>query len=486
VPGKRQITDAEKQNVLDRQGLRCFIDNHPVVEAAELEFDHVHPYVEGGPSTPANIAAVCKKHNREKGALTLSEYRDRLDLRAFFEGATKRRLDDLLSARLRDGGFGRALSSDVEDGSIRLYFDGASPETVPLYTCPSTGERYFYALIPVNHLRNDVDLQPRALEPERLWELYRHLRTHTQLAPGVGRLIGTQALLFDGQHKAAAQVWAGRSRVECKIYLDPDVRKLKETNLTAHDKLRQMPFYTSTLLEKYADLAHEDWQVFLETQGPKTEAAFVTFMRSRTGLTKAAAVKRIRSVIYRDILDHPENKLREYIAEENRGRANPLTTNRLEKTFFAEFIAPPPLDDEFETDSWHRDEERDNIVFLFSVLVDRALDGRWNPELGDAAHKKVARLFSAGALRAWVAFLHDAVAPALHLFQAEERRRILYRPLEPSDREVIDTLVERLLSHKVWEDPDPELNDLRYDNVERAKGMLAQAGLTPNWILGSP
>ena len=28
------------------------------------------------------------------------------------------------------------------------------------------------------------------------------------------------------------------------------------------------------------------------------------------------------------------------------------------------------------------------------------------------------------------------------------------------------------------------LNDLRYDNAERAKGMLSAAGLTPNWLLG--
>ncbi len=485
MPGKRQITEAEKQEVLQRQGLRCFIDNHPVPDASDLEFDHVQPYAEGGVSFTSNIAAVCKKHNREKGTLTLSEYRDRLDLRGFFEGARKRRLDDLLVERLGPRGFAQDLPSEVSGGSVKLYFDEAQ-ETVPLYTCPSTGERYFFALLPVSHLQNDVDLQPRALEPERLWELYRHLRTHTQLAPGVARLVGTKVFLLDGQHKAAAQVWAGRKRFECKVYLEPDVRRLKETNLTAHDKLRQMPFYTSTLLEKYADLAKEDWQAFHELLGPKTEVAFVDFMRNRAGLTKAAAVKRVKSVIYRDILDHPDNRLREYITEENRGRANPITMYRLEKTFFADFIAPPPLEDEFETDAWHRGDERENIVFLFNLIVDKALDGRWNPELADAAHKKAARLFSAGALRAWVPFLHDATAPALRLFTSEDRRRIFYRQLESDDLAVIETLVDRLLSHKVWEDPDPLLNDLRYDNAERAKAMLSQAGLTPGWMLNSP
>lgn len=485
MAGKRQIGEAEKQEVLAHQGLFCFIDHHPVAAASDLEFDHVHPYSEGGASAPSNIAALCKKHNREKGSLSLSEFRDRLDLRTFFEGAAKRRLDDLLTAKLGVGGFGQPLETELSGHSIKLFFHGSEPESVPLYRCPSTGESYFYALMPARHLHNDVQLQPRALEPERLWELYRHLRTHTQLAPGIGRLVGSDVLLFDGQHKAAAQVWAGRDRVECKIYLTPDVRQLKETNLTAHDKLRQMPFYTSTLLEKYADLAHEDWQEFLATQGPKTESAFVDFMRNRTGLTKAAAVKRVRSLTYRDILDHPDNKLRDYITEENRGRANPLTMFRMEKTFFAEFIAAPPLDDEFEADAWHRDEERENIVFLFNALAEQALDGKWNPVLNDAAHKKAARLFSAGALRAWVPFLHDALAPALQLFQSEERRKVFYRQLEASDLEVVSQLLARLLSHKVWVDPDPALNDLRYDNPERAKAMLSQAGLTPNWILGN-
>ncbi|MFZ0168983.1 MAG: HNH endonuclease [Candidatus Dormiibacterota bacterium] len=484
MPDRRQIGPDEKRAVLAAQGLKCFINGHPMSDEPEVEFDHIDPYSHDGPSAISNIAAVCKKHNHEKGTLSLGEYRDRLELRAFFEGVPKRRLDDLLQSKLGRGGFGHPLEADVQERSVTLYFDGGAPEPVPLYRCPSTGERYFYGLIPVSHLRNDVELQPRALEADRLWELYRHLRTHTQLAPGVGRFINGHVLLFDGQHKAAAQVWAGRKLVECKIYIDPDVRKLKETNLTAHDKLRQMPFYTSTLIEKYADLAHEDWQAFLETDGRKTEAAFVEFMRGRAGLTRAAATKRVRSALYRDILEAPQNRLRDYIAEENRGRANPLTISRLEKTFFAEFLAAPPLDDEFESETWHRDEERENVIFLFNLIVDGALDGKWNPELGDAAHKKAARLFSAGALRAWVPFLRDAVAPSLHLFENEERHRVLYRELAPTERQVIDTLVTRMLSHKVWEDPDPALNDLRYDDADRAKAMLTNAGMTPAWILG--
>jgi hypothetical protein len=480
---RRQVTDAEKEQILARQGMRCFIDNAPVDDAADFEFDHIVPYAEGGPSEASNIGAVCKKHNREKGALSLSEYRDRLDLRKFFEGAKKRRLDDLLSERIGPGKYAAPIQVEFTEKTAKVYLDSGTIET-PLATCPSTAEQYFFATLPVSVLSNDVELQPRPLEPERVWELYRHLRTHTQLAPAVCRLVGDQVLLFDGQHKAAAQVWAHRQAVDCKIYVNPEVRRLKETNLSAHDKLRQMPFYTSTLLEKYADMAREDWEAFLQAAGPKTEAAFVEFMRSRSNMSWAEAVGRIRALIHKDIIEAPDNRLRDYITEENRGRTNPITIGRLAKSFFAEFITPPPLNDEFETEAYHRDEERDNVVFLLNLVVDQAHNDRWAPERNDAEHKKAARLFSAGALRSWVPFLRDAIAPSLHLYSEDDKRRVFYRELSAEDRQNVEHLVARLLSHKVWQDPDPALNDLRYDNAERAKQVLRTAGLGPGWIIG--
>jgi hypothetical protein len=190
-------------------------------------------------------------------------------------------LDDLLGERVGAGKFGNPLLVEASNGNIRLFLD-SGPVEVPLTTDPATGENYFYAVLPVAVLKNDAELQPRTLEPDRLWLLCRHLRQHTQLAPAVCRLVDDHVLLFDGQHKTAAQVWAGRRSFDCKVYLDPDVRRLKETNLSAHDKLRQMPFYTSTLLEKYAGMASEDWQEFLLSAGPKTEAAFVDFMCAKS------------------------------------------------------------------------------------------------------------------------------------------------------------------------------------------------------------
>jgi hypothetical protein len=42
--------------------------------------------------------------------------------------------------------------------------------------------------------------------------------------------------------------------IECKVYVEPDRRKLKEKNLAAHGQFRQMSFYSHELMTKYATL----------------------------------------------------------------------------------------------------------------------------------------------------------------------------------------------------------------------------------------
>ena len=227
---------------------------------------------------------------------------------------------------------------------IKIFFDDkVSYLELPLYKCPSTGYKYFYITLPVTFIKNDYELQPRPLEMKRLWDLYRHLIVHTQLSPAICRLVDNRILLFDGQHKSAAQIWAGRKEIECKIYIDPDLKVLKETNLTAHDKLRQMPFFTSVLINKWADLFKEEWQEYVETSGEKSEKGFVIFLVEK-GKSKAEALNMIRSNIYDSILDDSENRITEYIAERNRTRKNPLTIYALKQTFFKHFITAPPLE----------------------------------------------------------------------------------------------------------------------------------------------
>jgi hypothetical protein len=344
--------------------------------------------------------------------------------------------------------------------------------------------RYFYSVLPIEYICNDAELQPRPLEEKRVWELYRHLTAHTQLAPAVCRLVAGKIMLFDGQHKSAAQIWAGRKGLDCKVYIDPDVRLLKDTNLIAHDKLRQMPFFTSTLIAKYSDIFKQEWEEYLEKPGSKNESDFVAFLRVR-GKTTAQAKTMLQMAIEQTVIEAPENRLSEFIAERNRSRKNPISISILQKTFFREFILSPPTTVEFEGPEDFRVEEQKNLVRLMSVIAEKQLTGRWNPEANNAAHQRAERIFSAGAVRAWVPMLHYMIAQVLHLFDKADQEKVFFRLISDQQWTLIEGRVETLFGHKVWDDLNPDVvSQLKINVVGQVSKFLSSKGLTVNWILG--
>ncbi|MCA9054887.1 MAG: HNH endonuclease [Planctomycetaceae bacterium] len=488
---KRQLNDPEKKQVLDQQRrngvLYCFVDDHPIDDENDVEFHHIKPYSEDGPTEIANIGAVCRNHHRRIRTLSLSEFRDQLSMDQFFDHKDPRRLDDLLTFKLNAGGFGRKVTVEQNGESpLTLHFTNPDRQrqTCNVFACPATGMRYFYAVLPIEYLCNDAELQPRPLEQKRVWELYRHLTAHTQLAPAVCRLVDGKVMLFDGQHKSAAQIWAGRKLLDCKVYINPDVRLLKDTNLVAHDKLRQMAFFTSTLIAKYSDIFKQEWEEYVDRPGSKNEADFVTFLQAR-GKTKAEAKKMVRMAIEQDVIDNPDNKLSEFIAERNRTRKTPLSLSILEKTFFKEFIFAPPTAVEFESPEDFRDTEKKNLVQLLSLIAESLLIGRWNPDANNAAHQRAERIFAAGAMRAWVPMLRDAIAQVLRIYDEVERQKVLFRNISDSEWSLILDRLNRLFSHKVWEDPNPDVAaQLKVNAAETVRQFLAGQGLTVNWILG--
>jgi len=481
---RRQLSDHEKQEVLEQHGRRCFIDGEPIPEEQAIEFHHIKPFSLGGRTTLDNIAPVCRRHHRTIGTMSLQEYRDKIELGQFFEGEP-RYLDDAVAHKRKR--HGETFTYEIRDNTIRLYFEDSAYD-YPLHNCPTTGWQYFYATLPVQYLKSDRDLQPRALRQASMWRLYRHFQTNTQLAPSICRIDESgNLLLFDGQHKAAAQIWAGRTTIEAKVYLHPNARVLKETNLEAHGALRQMTFYSHELMKKYADIFGEDWSEYMETEGEKSERGFWNFLVHAKNKSRAQARNEIALAMYNEIVDDPANTLSGYLSEKHRGRKQPLSFSRLKKTFLRHMLVPPPVDEEFESDTDFRKEERRNLVKLMNIVAEEGLEGRWAPERADAAHRKAERIFSAGAVRAWVILLRDAINQHLRHYTDEQRRRFFYRQIADDEFEYFRQFIRKIFSHKMWDDPDPSgeiVARLAKDDATTARTLFEEKGLTVQWVLG--
>lgn len=483
---RRQLSETEKHKILEQHGRRCFVDGEPISDDESVEFHHIKSFSSGGATTLDNIAPVCRTHHRTIGTMSLQEYRDKIELSSFFEGGKQKFLDDLI--RYKKGQCGQKLNYENTDEQISLYY-GDSKHDFPLYTCPTTKWKYFYGTLPVEYIGNDGELQPRPLREPNLWKLYRHFQFNTQISPSICRIdeSGT-LLLFDGQHKAAAQIWAGRSIIECKIYLHPNKRLLKETNLDAHGPYRQMSFYSHELMQKYADIFGEDWIEYMDTEGAKSESGFYHFLVHTKQKTMAQARNEIALAMYNDIVDNESNKLSRYLSEKQRGRKQPLTFARLKKTIFQQMILSPPVEDEFESKTEFRKEERTNLIKLMNIIAEEGLENKWAPERADAAHKKAEKIFSAGAVRAWITLLRDALNIHLKHYTDEERQRFFYRRIPETEFQYFGKFIRKIFNHKIWDDPDPSgeiAARLARDDATTAKALFDEKELTVQWVLGT-
>ena len=63
---------------------------------------------------------------------------------------------------------------------------------------------------------------------------------------------------------------------------------------------------------------------------------------------------------------------------------------------------------------------------------------------------------------------------------------MLFRPITDQQWTLIEGRVDKLFSHKIWDDPSPEVvaQWLKINAVEQVRNFMASRGLTVNWILG--
>ena len=507
---KRQISDSEKQILLEKNRKKdgkiyCFIDNEPIEDEKNIHFDHIDPFAKSEDTSLDNIAPVCKNHNLAKKDMSLSEYRDKLSIEKLFkskeDNGKQLKLNDILEAKFQND-YGFIVKYDYNSAkksiTVKYYLDSKQTKLpdvkeYPVFECPITGLNFFYAQVPVNNIVNDgkeeseIELQPRPLIFDHFWNLYRHLRVNTQLQPSICRIDGDNPIfVFDGQHKAAARIWAGAKSLDVKIFIEPDVIKLMKTNLVAHDKLKQLRFYSSILADKLAQIYGVNWQKYIETADKKTEKGFCNFVKYSETSTDENPVKQIEAFIVESILKHNDNKILPYVAPGNKtGKKYAISRDSLKKYYFRYFVTKPPLDVEIDSKDDFRNQEVENNVKLLNILAEKTLINKWNPDSNSAEHKKAERIYRAGSIMAWFPMLRNVIFNKLDLINPNEAERILFRNISNEKWELISKFVDKLFSHKIWIDNDPNI-DIVIGNkkAELTKKLFEEQGLTDKWILG--
>jgi hypothetical protein len=497
---KRQLTESEKAEIIKQHGRFCFATGHPIAEGEALQFDHIKAYSDGFPSELHNIAPMCAQHNRDKGTLSLEDFRTKLRMNEFFASGDKLTLKHLLEhlkQKNEIASFADPVAIKECDGHI-IVESAHQTYSQMLSLCPTTGWKYFYSTLDVDVIDSDDDedhsvgLQPRYLIAEKVFDLYRHFQRHPVLQPSVGRIVGSRIRLFDGQHKIAALLWNGRRKFECKVYVDSDMRLLNQTNIAAHDKFAQTRFFSSVMVAKLGAQFGKDFESYknLEDGHPKSESGLMDYLKKQDAgnLSGAELNSRFRSYLYSWVLEHEDNRMKHLVSAGNRSTAEkPITLDMLQKSVFTNFLYREPLTHDLTTGAYKREAEINNVVALMNFVFDFGLSA-WNPKAppNDANQLRLGRIFGSKSMMAWSDLLHGAICGKLELDDGEDRERPFYRDLNEADFKRIGDVVKRLYGWKCWSSPpNSDIDKILSANKSDVKNWFRDHGLTTGFLSGA-
>ena len=496
---KRQLDGFEKEQIIKQHGRKCFANGHEIPESEKVEFDHIRAFALNGASELNNIAPMCTRHNRQKGTLALFDFRAKLAIDEFFTRGDRLTLRDLLDYMESEGRIDEFASpiSVRENGDSVCIESHKGSQDFQTYVSPVTGWKYFYATLPIHLLDSDdaqdhsIGLQPRYLIADKVFQLFRHFQRNTVLQPSLGRIVDGRIRLFDGQHKAAAILWNGHTDIECKIFLDPDVRQLNETNISAHDKFAQTRFYSSIMVGKLGAQFGKDFEEYKNNEDgiAKSEDGFMRYLRNKDNLTAAQVNNRFRSYLYSSVLEMPENNLAKLVSAGNRRtREKPLTTDMLSKSLFTNFLYRKPLATNLASDEYRRDSEMQNMVSLMNMFYDLALHN-WDPKAPrhDSQQRRLERIFGSKPMIAWAGILKDVIDPTLGIVDSSERERPFLRVLTKDQDTQVKNLVNRLINWKRWDAPQgDEIDRISAANQNEVRDWYKEHGLTTGYLMGAP
>ncbi|MDP9057047.1 MAG: chromosome partitioning protein ParB [Pseudomonadota bacterium] len=496
---RRLLTEAEKQVVRAHQiepdgSLRCFISGDLIGEGDEVEYDHIQPWSKDGETSISNIRITLKDLNRRKSDQSLYEVRDNIRLERLFEAKQNDiRLQDIF--KLKDV-VRRNIFASVNGSTIRVD-DGTAPLEFPLFHDAILGVSYFYGRIPIPWIENDDQegLQPRVIDFKRLIAIRDHLKTHPQLAPSIGRLLGGRLKLFDGQHKLAAQVLNNQKDVDIKVYVSPqDAESAKRlfdslmiTNLDAHSKLKQIPFYTSTMLARLSVIHREYLDEFIAQRAPEThtEISFIGFLVSQKGLSQSEAKDILRGAIRNSALG--ASSLQAHIAKASKDAGYPITVDLLSKTIFRSTLNLEPSSARFNSEQDYRSAETANFTVVADLLVQETGLRNWvaNKKGTSLTNEqlKARRIWHKGSVLTWSPYLKSILIFALHIMTSAERDAMLYRqPITDKEKEIIRVCLERLFSHPMWDAPEPTIDSLLV-SAQKQDALFDGKGLTEKYVI---
>ena len=398
----RSLSSEDRARLIDKlfetQNRNCFICGKEIdrtLQHGHIEIDHVEPTKLGGKDGPENFALTHESCNRSKQASNLRVAR----ILASFEQLTESIASENRAPNLGDvlanydgGKFEIAIGED--NSRLRATFSGVGRNEVlefPIYEDKLSGFRYCFMHVPIQYIHHDDRINPRPIgrNLNRLVEEFH--KKFPQLHVALGWIeTGEHAKIrvFDGQHKAAAQILLGIDELPMRVFVNPDMDRLLTANTRAGTTLRQVAFDKSIQRSLGSSLLADRIVRYREDKNLDgdfeefSENDLVNHFKGESREMRRYVLDWVRN----SVTSHTENKLRDYIEYGGRKKDMPFSYSAVEKTFYSFFVYSGMLETAFN----HRSEEGQNprrleieqIVELMNIVAESIYVGKFDHARG--------------------------------------------------------------------------------------------------------
>jgi predicted transcriptional regulator len=265
-----------EENLFAAQSERCFICGKSIdlsLHKGSIEIDHIEPLSVGGKDEPTNFALVHVSCNRSKLASNLQVARvvsafNEIKEKCLAEGPNHPTLGDILEAY---EGAKYELNLRINNGKISYSLPEIGVNnvtTIPIFKDELSGMQSFFINLPIAYIFQDERINPSTIGSnlQKLVEEFFRKRPQLHIALGWaqtnGNIAKTKIKVFDGQHRAAAQVLLGVKNLPLRVFLNPDLDILLKTNTNAGTILRQVAF--DKTVQRRARLRRDRLKVYMD------------------------------------------------------------------------------------------------------------------------------------------------------------------------------------------------------------------------------
>ena len=477
---------AEEKSALTKklwniQNHKCFICGGDIdLDVQKTNIDHIRPLATGGKDDPCNFGLTHEHCNKSKQDADLEVAKKLFQLGEIIKSATdNHETPSLKHVLLANGGSKYQFKYKVEEDTITYSFDDIGDTKVyksEVYTDELSGEKTAFIKVPLAYIYHDDVINPRGINSSISLLIKEFHKPNPQLHLSLGRLCDGKILIFDGQHKAVAQIMLGVKELVLRLFIDPDIERLIETNTNAGSKLKQIAFDKAIVrqlhdtlyaerLRKYQvdhNLSNDDYSF--------SEQQVVDYFKGERGNIRTYIINSQKNSITRS----PENKLQSYINFEGRGNTYPLSYSTFEKTLLSAFvntktILQTPINYKIDEGLNPRMLEKDQIIRLCNMLADSILVDKYNPEIGTYRientiasgsgddipddHLVAYRLFKEEVMYNWVQYLKLVIKNSyIYAGIMCDEDNLFQQPISEQLWDSIETFIDNFKNLPVWKD----------------------------------